>query len=220
MVAALEAAAPALEAAGIDHRTGVRAGCPYISHARADLLRAALDAGADDIVFIDHDVSFTPTDLVRLVQTQGDVVAGTYRYKKAEEEYMGALLCAPDGFGHVRRADGCASAHSVPAGFLKITAAGVAQFMRAYPELVFGAPFHPSIDLFNHGAHEGVWYGEDMAFCRRWRAMGGEIWLLPDLDLTHHSETAAYPGNFDRFMRRQPGGDLDPAVGRLTQSAA
>jgi hypothetical protein len=209
-LAALEAAVPALDAAGIDHQTAFRAGCPYISHARADLLRTALDAQPDAIVFIDHDVSFRPADLVKLVETEGDVVAGTYRYKKDDEEYMGALMERPDGLPSLR-ADGCIRAHSVPAGFLKITSAAVCRFMAAYPELAFGPAYRPSIDLFNHGAHERVWYGEDMAFSRRWRDCGGEIWIVPDLELTHHSADRAYPGNYHLFLMRQPGGALDPA---------
>jgi hypothetical protein len=30
--------------------------------------------------------------------------------------------------------------------------------------------------------------------------MGGEIWVIPDLDITHHSKASAYPGNFHKFL--------------------
>ena len=33
------------------------------------------------------------------------------------------------------------------------------------------------------GAHNGAWWGEDYAFCRRWREKGGQIWCLPDLGI-------------------------------------
>jgi len=56
-----------------------------------------------------------------------------------------------------------------------------------------------------------VWWGEDYAFCRRWEERGGEAWLVPDLDLTHHSADKAYPGNFHTYLRQQPGGDLCPS---------
>jgi hypothetical protein len=84
--------------------------------------------------------------------------------------------------------------------------------MAAYPELCFGPRYHPSVDLFNHGAHEGVWWGEDYAFCRRWNAIGGEIWVVPDLDLTHHSKTEAFPGNYHEWLLRQPGGSKAEAT--------
>jgi hypothetical protein len=131
-------------------------------------------------------------------------VAGTYRFKKDEEEYMAAIDCRPDGTPVVLPG-GYLSGVRVPAGFLKVTKEAVDRFMKAFPELVYGPAYNPSVDLFNHGAHQGVWYGEDYAFSRRWRECGGQIVLVPDLDLTHHGDKA-YPGNFHRFMLRQPGG--------------
>lgn len=210
-LAALGASIPALDAAGIEHQTVWEVGCPYISHARATMLRKSLDAGTDCTVFIDHDMSWRPEDLVRLIRTEGDVVAGTYRFKKDEEEYMAVVDCHADGTPVVRPADGAIRADKVPAGFLKVTRHAVRRFMRAYPELVYGDPEHPSVDLFNHGAHRGVWYGEDYAFSRNWRACGGDIWLVPDLDLTHHGDKP-YPGNFHEFLLRCPGGSKAPAA--------
>lgn len=204
-LASVEASVPALDAAGIDHSAVYKVGCPYISHARAEMLRQALDAQADAVVFIDHDMAWRPQDLVKLIETEGDVVAGTYRFKKDDEEYMATIFTDGDGRPIVRK-DGCIRADKVPAGFLKVTKAAVQRFMRAYPELLYGDPDRYSIDLFNHGAHKGVWYGEDYAFSRNWRDAGGEIWIIPDLDLDHHSHSKAYRGNFHRFMLRQPGG--------------
>lgn len=205
-LASMEAAAPVLDAHGIDHQTVFEVGCPYISHARATMLRKALDAKADVVVFIDHDVAFEPDDLLKLIRTEGNVVAGLYRYKKPEEEYMGVLKTFADGRQMIRGGDGALFAEKVPAGFLKITKEAVDRFMGAHPELVYGHRYNPSVDLFNHGAYEGVWFGEDMAFSRRWQAAGGEILVVPDLNLTHHSADKAYPGNYHDFLMRQPGG--------------
>lgn len=206
---ALEGSVCALEAAGIEHQSVFKVGCPYISHARAEMLRQALDTDADCIVFIDHDVSWRPEDLAKLIMTDGDVVAGTYRFKKPEVEYMATIRCNADGTPIVRE-DGCILADKVPAGFLKVTREAVRKFMRAYPELVYGHPEKPSVDLFNHGAHLGVWYGEDYAFSRRWNECGGRIWLVPDLNLDHNGDDV-FPGNFHEFMLSQPGGSNDPA---------
>jgi len=210
-LASLAASVPALDAAGWEHGTVYEVGCPYISHARAVMLRKALDAKADVVVFIDHDLEWRPEDLLKLIETQGDVVAGLYRFKKEEEEYMGALTCAPDGSPILRESDGAIRGFRVPAGFLKVTKEAVDRFMGAYPELVILPRYSPTVDLFNHGAFEGVWYGEDMAFSRNWLACGGDIWIAPDLDLTHHSADAAFPGNYHQFLLRQPGGSNDPA---------
>jgi glycosyltransferase involved in cell wall biosynthesis len=205
----IAASVPLLDAAGWEHYIVYRIGCPYISAARAEMLRKALDAKADVIVFIDHDLSWAPDVLLRLIETEGDVVAGVYRFKREPEEYMGALL--PDIRQRPQmRADGAVKAFCVPAGFLKITRAAVNRFIEAYPELCYGERQAPHVDLFNHGAHKWVWYGEDYAFSRNWLDAGGEIWVLPDIDLHHHSTETKYSGNFHRYLLRQPGGSDDP----------
>jgi hypothetical protein len=201
----LAASIPLITAAGWDEGAVYQIGCPYVSAARSMMLRKALDAKATVIVFIDHDLSWRPADLLQLIETEGDVVAGTYRFKGEPAEYMGAIYPGPDGTPIVR-ADGCIKAHSVPAGFLKITREGVNKFIRAFPELIYGEPCAPMVDLFNHGVHNGVWYGEDYAFCRNWIEKCGEIWLVPDLDVTHHLPDKAFPGNFHQFLLRQEGG--------------
>lgn len=209
-VAAMEASVPALEAAGVDHGLTFEIGSPYISAARANMLRKALDADAEVIVFIDHDLSWEPEDLVSLVKSPSQVAAGLYRFKKDDEEYMGAWDCDADG-RPVQRGRYIVGTR-VPAGFLKVTRSAIERFMRAYPELCYGSPIAPAVDLFNHGAFDGVWWGEDYAFSRRWIACGGEIDILPDLDLTHHGPDRAYPGNLHLFLMRQPGGADGPAL--------
>lgn len=194
----------ALDKAGIEHKAVFRIGSAYISHARAFMLRQAMDTDADAVIFIDHDLEWNPEDLVKLINAKGDVVAGTYRFKQDKEEYMSSLF-TDDAGKPIAREDGAIKAYTIPAGFMKITRDGVRRFMRAYPELIFGESEKPSVDLFNHGVHKGVWWGEDYAFSRRWNDCGGEIWVLPDLNLTHHGEKA-FPGNFHKFLLKQPGG--------------
>jgi len=202
-IAALEASVPVLDAAGIEHGLTQVLGNPYISGARAELLTKAMNAGADIVVYLDYDLSWRPADLLTLIETPGDVVAGTYRFKKDNEEYMGGWHVHADN-RPVLRPDGCFKANRVPAGFLKITRQAVDWFAKAYPHLTFGDD-RKSVDLFNHGALDGVWMGEDYAFSRRWEDMGEELWIVPDLDLTHHGDKP-YLGNLHRFMMRQPGG--------------
>ena len=198
---------PEIEAAGWESGMVSEIGCPYISAARATMLRKALDAKATHIVFIDHDVSWPVGAMLKLLETEGDVVAGTYRFKQETEKYMGTLVGEyPDV-----RADGCIRMLNVPAGFLRITRGVVNKLMASYPELIYGEPCHPGFDLFNHGAYKGIWWGEDYAFCRRWVEAGGDVWCIPDLDITHHSPDQAFPGNFHMYMRKRPGGDLSDA---------
>lgn len=204
-VAALERVIPVLEAAEVDAKVLFETGNPYISAARATMLRKAMDGQADVVVFIDYDLSWKPEDLLTLINTPGEVVAGTYRFKKDEEEYMGGWHTDATG-RPVLRDDGCIKAHRIPAGFMKITKEAVDKFMRAYPELIYGSRYAAAVDLFNHGAIDGVWYGEDYAFSKRWTEKCGDIWLIPDLDISHHSTDREFPGNLHEYLMRQPGG--------------
>lgn len=205
-LAAMEASVPALDAAGIKHSITFEIGCPYISSAMASLTRKALDTMPDAIIYLDDDMSWTPESLLKLIECPQHVVGGTYRFKKDVEEYMGVMMTNPDGIP-IQRANGLLIPKWMPSGFLKVTAKAVDIFMKAYPELNCGPSYHPTPDLFNHGAHEGIWYGQDYAFCRNYAEKCGSLSLIPDLDITHHgTDGKVYPGNFHRYLLKRPGG--------------
>jgi glycosyltransferase involved in cell wall biosynthesis len=209
-IKSLEASIPLIVAAGWEEGYAQQIACPYISAARANMLRAALDAKADVIVFIDYDVSWdNPADLLTLIETEGDVVAGTYRPKIDDEQYMGTIECNADFTPQVRESDGAIRAKLIPAGFLKITKHAVDQFMLNYPELCYGPMYHQSVDLFNHGVHERIWWGEDYSFARRWRDKCGDLWIVPNLGLDHNAGSKVYRGNFHQYLLRAPGGSED-----------
>ena len=218
-IKALEASAPLLSTAGWETGYSQEIGNPYISAARAMMTRKALDANADVVVYLDYDLSWDPRDLLTLIETQGNVVAGTYRFKKDVEQYMGALETNDDGTPIVRK-DGCLKSAYVPAGFLKVTREALVIFAKSYPDLLYGDPFRYEIDLFNHGARGGIWWGEDYSFSDRWTKCGGEIWTPPNINLNHHSfskpligpgiaKEIVYKGNLHEFLLRQPGGSKE-----------
>jgi glycosyltransferase involved in cell wall biosynthesis len=200
---ALEESVPLVKAAGWEDHVVFEVGNPYISAARATMTRKALDAGADVMVYIDHDLSWDPKDLVTLLETEGDVVAGTYRMKYELEDYMGTLATFDDGRPMCRKSDGAIKAKTVPAGFLKVTKEAIDKYMTAYPDLCYGPKYSLSVDLFNHGAHNGLWWGEDYAFARRWNEIGGDIWLVPNLNINHHKADEVFKGNFHEYLMGQ-----------------
>ncbi len=202
-LAALEASLPLIEKAGWEHSAVYEVGNPYISAARAIMLRKALDWKADVVVFLDHDLSWAAEDLLLLIERKEDCVAGTYRFKKEPEEYMGN--CMVDEDCRPILVDGLLKMANVPAGFLKLTANAINKFYIAYPELCYGDRFNPCIDLFNHGAWNNTWYGEDYAFCRRYNEKCGQVWCMPNLEIDHWlGNGECFKGNFDQFLIKQP----------------
>lgn len=220
-VESLEASVPLIEAAGYEHALTFEKGNPYISGARANMLKKGLRGKGDMFIFLDDDLSWEPQDLLTLISTPGEVVGGTYRTKEDHENYMGRVLQDEKGFPTSIREDGCIECACLPAGFLKVTKEAVDKFGRGYPDLCYGPVWDQSVDLFNHGAHKGLWWGEDYAFCRRWRDIGGKVWLIPTLNITHNSHEESdrtgktYPGNFHEYLMRRPGGALGPDLNEV-----
>jgi hypothetical protein len=68
-VTALRESVPLVEAAGYEHGFTHSSGNPYISGARAEITRKALDAKADIVVYLDYDVEWEPQDMVTLLNT-------------------------------------------------------------------------------------------------------------------------------------------------------
>ena len=153
---------------------------------------------------------------------------------------MGAVENDPVDHRPIGRTSDCAlKAKVAPAGFLKVTTAALDHFMRCYPELCYGPQYSLSVDLFHHGAHKGLWWGEDYAFCRNYIDCGGDVWIVPDLNIDHWShnwqcpkcgilngvehsekckacstergEVGVFRGNYHEFLLRCPGGSKDPA---------
>lgn len=198
--------APHLKNAGWQHITLQISGCPYISAARAGLLRRALNMDCTAAVFVDHDLSWSAGNLTKLLQTEGGIVGGTYRYKQdGVVKYMGKVELGADKRPVVREADGAVEMRLLPAGFLKVTRAAVNRMVEAYPDLCYGERCNPHLDLFRHGADEYQWWGEDFALSRRWRALGETLWCVPNLDLMHHTKDKGYPGNYHHFLQGHEG---------------
>lgn len=164
------------------------------------MLGKALKWGADAVVFLDDDVAFRPQDLATIIQAQGEVVGGTYRYKDERVAYMGKPMLGQKGHPLVRASDGAVHMLCLPAGFLRVSRECIERHMEAFPDLMITADGGRNIDLFNHGAYKGVWYGEDYAFCRRCNELDIDIWCPPDMDLDHHGRDEVFAGNYHRYL--------------------
>lgn len=82
--------------------------------------------------------------------------------------------------------------NSAPTGFLcihrnvfeRMAAAGVVQKIEAMQGITEEVLPH-LYDYFWTGVEDGIHWSEDYGFCRKWRQIGGEIWLDPSIKLIH-----------------------------------
>lgn len=188
----------------------------YVQVARNDLAEAFYTSDCDVLFFLDDDLRWNPRDVLRVLETDGEIVAGVYPKKTADEDYP-VVIRTRQSHRPMVRGDGALAAELVPTGFLKVTRAVIETLRAAYPEQRYwnyanGKRTDAVYDLFPQGVRDGRWWGEDFAFSHLWRALGGEIWVVPDITFDHIGQDTAWRGNYHEFLLRQPGGSGAPDI--------
>lgn len=210
---ALFTSSQALADAGIACELAIYAGDCHVDDARNRLVRDFLETDCTDLVFIDSDVGWEPKDLVSLCRFDRDVVAATYPFKQDERGFPVRLM---PGLNNAD-GDGLLEAESVPTGFLRIR--------RAVLERLAGdaQKFRPKSDrrsmiplIFERTIDDGARWGGDYTFCRKWRATGGRIWLMPEARMDH-TGAHTWSGSFGHFKRVENG---DAIAAGLAEIAA
>lgn len=161
-------------------------GNAMIAHGRDLICAKFLGSEATDLVFVDTDVTWARGSLVSLLDRPVDVVAGIYPKRSDPVDFFVRWLDKP-----MLVADpdtGLLEVDGVPSGLLRITRAALTKMVLAYPKTRFADRYAPNgfaHALFDN-IHEGdAYYGEDFSFCRRYREIGGRIWIDPELHLGH-----------------------------------
>ncbi|MBB4197753.1 hypothetical protein CCR94_07965 [Rhodoblastus sphagnicola] len=181
-----------------------------ITRGRNTLVSRFLDTpSASHLLFVDADIGFEPDQVFRMLAFDADVVAGMYPLKLIDWEsglsrahagepvetapmrYVGA----PREGEEAQNRDGFVTADYAGTGFMLIRREVFARMAQAYPHLRYAAchnshrpSFSPNQYAFFDGMIEpetGTYLSEDYTFCRRWRDLGGEIWLDTQGVLTH-----------------------------------
>jgi hypothetical protein len=166
-----------------------------VQRARNGIVAQFLATSADRLIFIDADIGFSGDQVLRLLAHDRPVMAGIYRKKNLHRvDY--AVNWMTDAEGAVPRdpATGAIRARDVGTGFLAIKREVFEAMARAFPHIRYRTPHedrgmpteaHAFFDCWIDPA-TGEYLSEDYAFCRRWLAMGGEVWVDPGIILDHH----------------------------------
>ena len=164
-------------------------GNAIIQDVRNQLVAQFMVSDATDLLFIDDDISWEPAAALRLAMSPHDVIGGACRKKLPEEIYnVGAAQLLGTG--------GLVECDYIGTGFLKIKRKAILKMTADRP-----GPDYLDEDgnecymLFDVQLVDGRLVGEDILFCQRWRAMGGKVFIDPDMNLCHHG-SQPYPGNY------------------------
>ena len=193
-----------------------------ITRSRNKIVATFLDMPqATHLLFIDADISFKPEAVHRLLQLDVDVAAGMYPIKNIDwprlrqnlkpdtgEQDLRELglnfVGTPLGASERESRDGFVTASYAGTGFMLIKRRVLERMITAYPETKYEvAHTYPRVAkqspnqyaLFDCLIEKGtnIYLSEDFAFCQRWRALGGKIWLDTQTRLTH-TGVYAYEG--------------------------
>lgn len=184
-------------------------GLCYLDQARDLIAQKFLESDSTDLLFIDSDMGWDPKAVKRILEAEGDIVAGLYPFKLDEESYP--VRVPVDASGMATRRGELVVLDGAPTGFLRIRREALEKMIENHPEWKVEShnPKTNKTQTYYHlfrCEQEGTrWWGEDYNFCRKWIAMGGEVLGLPDIDFVHVGKKA-WTGNFEKFMRKQPGG--------------
>lgn len=177
--------------------------------------------GYSHLLFIDSDIGFSPSSVLRFIRADKDVVCGIYPIKGLHvdrlrnvdrsvpdaEATAAALMytvkIAPDS----KIEDGFVRVTYGSTGFMLIKREVLLRMKEAYPELRYTNAFVPAgqgrenCAFFDTAidAERGEYLPEDYAFCQRWTALGGEVHADLSSNFTHVGQYV-YAGDFSAFL--------------------
>jgi hypothetical protein len=214
--------AGACEAEGIGCHVETLDGDRIIQRARARLAKAFLaHADATHMLFVDADIAFPPGNILRLLRAEKAVVAGVYPVKNLDWARIRAAALAgaediqaaaatyvvrflPNAENRVEVEGGFAPVAYCGSGVMLIRREVVEKVAEAHPELVADLEelggttpmlFEPMVE-----PETGEYLSEDYAFCRRWRDLGGEVWVDVESRYAHIGH-AVYAGSLIQALK-------------------
>ncbi len=192
----------ALERCGIRWDYWQRAGDFHPDRAVNGTLRDFIKSDATDILMIDADESWDASGVFRLLANPEEIVSGSYRMKNKWSEYVGVLKTREGRPLGKMLQDGTAllEALRVPGGFLRIKKTALLKFKEHYKELDANDTGEDYFPFFERIKVDGEVHSQDYAFSRRWIEMGGQLWIDPNIKISHWGWTE-HPGDFDHYLR-------------------
>ena len=173
---------------GIDCYLDIIIDEPLIQLARNKLLSIFIESDCDELVFIDSDQAWAPEDLLKLINIDKDFVGAPVIFKNSNRYNV--------SFESISNED-LIKVDSVGTGFLKISkkvAVAVSDVSKKYRD---GESFNKM--AFEVNVVDGNIVSEDFMFCKKWKDLGGEVFIDPSID-PYHIGNASFRGDFKEYI--------------------
>jgi len=177
-------------------------GNALIADSRGVIATKFWESDCDDLIFVDSDVTWQAGALLKLVDAPVDLVAGVYPARRDPIFYPLHYLEKEELWADPETM--LLEVKSVATGFMKISRNCIAKMIEAYPEKHYytaerDQQFYP---LFDHVFEDGYKWGEDYSFCIRWRNIGGQVWIDPEIAMGHVGYKI-FQGHLGNYLRNR-----------------
>ncbi len=178
-------------------------GNAMIGDCRGLIVAKFLEGDGTHLVFVDADVSWAAGALVSMVDRDVDFVAGLYPQRRDPINFCVRWLPKPE----LELENGLIEVDGVPAGFMCMSRAMLERMTAQYADTQFhcdAAPNSTAYDLFGPYRIGRVKFGEDYSFCKRWRDIGGKVWIDPEIRMGHCGYKT-FVGSIGEWLKSQDG---------------
>lgn len=176
-------------------------GNTLLGDARALMVAKFLASDCTDMVFVDSDVTWESGTLLRLVDAPVDCVAAVYSHRNDLMTYPVSFdLSETELWANEA---GLIKVWGVPMGCTRCSREMLTRMVNYYADLEFmcdPAPDKKAWALFDPYRKDKLKYSEDYSFCNRWRDIGGEIFVLPDVKMGH-TGYKTFVGNLGEWLK-------------------
>jgi hypothetical protein len=199
-----------------------------ITRARNYLVDEFLRTDSTHLLFLDADIHFNPQDIIAMLALDRDVIGAPYPKKALNWHNIAAAarthpeldpkelenVVGDYVFNVVKGTEKFQVSEplevmEIGTGYFLVKRGVFDRWAAAYPQLRY-RPDHVGQKNFDGSRHihayfdcyidpqSGRYLSEDYAFCQRWRAIGGQVWLCPWVQ-TQHVGTYAFTGNMAKI---------------------
>ena len=172
-----------------------------IQRARNDLLGMVISENYDDIIFIDSDIEFDPLWIFKLLDSEEDVVGGTYPKKGDNESYPVKGLFVNGLLNTTTDERGLLEVQGIGTGFVKLSRKAVQALWDTSVEYTNTEKGTVSRMMSEVEVVDGDLISEDITMFKRLRGLGFRIWLDPTMTCNHIGNKK-YKGNFSNYLKR------------------
>ncbi len=190
---------------GVELQVNFLPSCSHPAMGRNQLAQDFMDSDSDRMVFLDSDVTFEPGSLIRLALHPVDFVGGAYRLKLADENYPVGWVDGPMRGFKLSESAALLEVQWIASGFLSLSRKVFETLKAAHPDRAYTHLGRTAHCYFQMPFVDGQLYGEDSFFCKEWRDAGGQVFLDPELALTHWDFNKPYPGHIGNWLKNRAG---------------